>query len=262
MRAAAAALALGLLLAALAPPKSGAIADDRVIVPAAQYPWSAVGRVNSGHGWCSGVLLAPKLVATAAHCLWSHATRRPMLPEALRFVAGWDRGDFLDASVVVAYQVAPQWNFAAMEHYDSAVAAHDWALLELEKPVGDQVGWVALGDGQVAGMRVSAIGYGEDRKHVPTADIGCHLGTQRPEGVWLHDCAAVHGDSGGPVLVWRDGGPVLVAIHVASLGGLGGAVGVTDFHAAAFAKGASKTSHVGPLALPADPAMVARLKGP
>ena len=250
------------LIAALSLPQGGARADERVIVAAAQYPWSAVGRVNSGHGWCSGVLLGPKLVATAAHCLWSHATRRAMLPAALRFVAGWDRGDFLDASVVVAYRVAPQWTFAAMEHYDSVAASHDWALLELEKPVGDQVGWVALGDGQDAGMRVSAIGYGEDRKHVPTADIGCHLRRQLPEGVWLHDCAAVHGDSGGPVLVWRDDGPVLVAIHVASLDGLGGAVGVTDFHAAAMAKGASKTSRVGPMAVPADPEMVARLKGP
>jgi len=252
------------LLLALAP--LTAIADEKLVVPATQYPWSAVGRVNYGHGWCSGVLLGPKLAVTAAHCLWSHASRRQMLPEALRFVAGWDRGDFLDASVVVGYQIAPGWRFADMEHYNAAAAANDWALLELERPVGDQVGWVGLGEGPAANMRVVAIGYGQDRKHVPTADIGCHLLSKRADGGWMHDCAALHGDSGGPVLVWKDGGPLLIGIGVAAFGmsdgrTLGSAVAVTDFKAAALAKGASRSGRPGPLAQPADPAMVGKLTG-
>ena len=205
------------LLLLLLLPAAALAGEERSIVPAAEYPWSAVGRVNYGHGWCSGVLVGPRLAVTAAHCLWNQASGRPMLPGALHFIAGWDRGDFLDASLVTGVTLAPGWHFAGMTHYDADQAANDWALLDLAKPLGDEVGWVAPGEPVAAGTTVFAVGYGMDRKHVPTAHVGCHLLRQLGNGLWLHSCDALHGDSGGPVMVWTRGGPRLEALHVAAL---------------------------------------------
>ncbi|MGE5504858.1 MAG: trypsin-like serine peptidase, partial [Actinomycetota bacterium] len=210
--------------------------------------------VNNGQGaHCSGVMIGPKLAVTAAHCLWNRRTRAPMPVSSLVFVAGWEKGQYLAASRVAKAHTAPGWSFT--EAYGPAPASHDWALLELEEPLGAQVGWIGLGDGPVAGAPVVTVGYGQDRPHVPTAHIGCHVTARRPEGLFLHDCDAVHGDSGGPVMAWRDGGLRLVAIHVATLSSVqrvdGGAVGVQAFADAARRLGAAADTRPGSLSRPA-----------
>ena len=42
--------------------------DDRVLIEKYQYPWSAIGRLNSEiGGFCSATLIAPELILSAAH---------------------------------------------------------------------------------------------------------------------------------------------------------------------------------------------------
>jgi protease YdgD len=236
--------------------------DQRVPVVAAESPWSAVGRVNNGQGaHCSGVMIGRRLAVTAAHCLWNRRTRAPMPVSSLVFVAAWEKGRYLAAAHVAKAHIAPGWSFEAP--YGPSVASHDWALLELDEPLGDQVGWVGLGDGPAAGQPVVTVGYGQDRPHVPTAHIGCTITARRPEGLFLHDCDAVHGDSGGPVMAWREGALKLVAIHVATLSSAervdGGAVGVAEFAETARRLGAATDTRPGSLSLPATMDLAARL---
>ncbi|MGE5547570.1 MAG: trypsin-like serine peptidase [Solirubrobacterales bacterium] len=239
-------------------------ADDRVTVSASEYPWSAVGRLNNGQGaHCSGVLIAPDLAVTAAHCLWNKKTRRPMPPGALHFVAGYERGQYIATATVASVVVSPAWRFDLP--YSPDLAAADWALLKLAEPLGDRAGWIALGTGLSAGQTVTTVGYGQDRKHVPTAHVGCTI-QGRVGPTWAHDCGAVHGDSGGPVIVWQDGSPRLVGIHVATFEragqpALGGAVDAAAFQAEARHLGALAGSRAGAHSKGLDPAMKARLDG-
>ena len=51
--------------------------------------WAAVGRIDLGsRGFCSGTLIAPDVVLTAAHCLYDKATGEPFRPADLTFLAG------------------------------------------------------------------------------------------------------------------------------------------------------------------------------
>jgi hypothetical protein len=182
--------AAGAPLAALAPPPTrmpvGDVAvpvvdrNGRMLVEAMEYPWSAIGRLNTGgRGFCSGVLIGPRLVLASARCLFDAASGRWWPSSDLRFVAGYQRDRSVIHAGVRAYEVAPDFVPGTVNTF--ANLANNWALLSLDTAIGYAAGWLAvqwqdeetrarLADGD--GLLLAA-GYRRGWGNVITVDLEC-----------------------------------------------------------------------------------------
>ena len=190
--------------------------DDRVLVDPTLYPWRAIGRVNrrSG-GHCTGALVAPDKVLTAAHCLWNKRTGAWLKPESLHFVAGYAKGKFVAETKVSAVTVAAG---AAADKAGEFRPETDVALLTLAEPIGKRLGSFALGAAAPGAILVHA-GYSQDKAHALTVHDGCRVLGAAGIALLRHDCDATKGDSGSPLFVREAERFTIVGIHVATTKG-------------------------------------------
>ncbi len=212
--------------------------DDRLTMVSHEYPWSAVGRVNTETGGhCSGVLVGPKVAITAAHCLYDKRKRAFVPPSQVHFVAGYFRKDDEYSGGEVTYQETEYAGHSVAKSYfipedyqegvppTGMIATNDWAFIMLKDDIGTESGWFGVATLDRATLKhflelqipfVQA-GYSKDKKQELTAHINCPFeGFATGLALAVHRCDAVPGDSGSPIFYFEDGLPVLVAIHVAT----------------------------------------------
>jgi|GEM_PF-526975 len=198
--------------------------DDRILVEASEYPWSAIGRFNKRTGGhCTAALVANNVAITSAHCLWNKRTYRFLGPESVVFVGGWSRGNYIAASEAERILIPPKYDAKAPPRLKNVI--HDWAIVILKEPVGRTVGTVGVTSLTKESLRslnndktvfVQA-GYSTDKKHVITAHVGCFIqGWVDGIDVIQHQCDAVPGDSGSPVFMIKDGKVSVIALHAAT----------------------------------------------
>ncbi len=197
--------------------------DDRITVDSREYPWSTIGRLNKRTGGhCTGTLIGPKLVLSAAHCLWNPRTRRYLPPVSLHFVAGWSRGEYLAHSEAAEIIVPPDYRKGPSA---SPRRDRDWALVRLKEDVGKVTGYLgievldreALERHLKAGTAFVQAGYSKDKRHVLTVHAACPMvGFAKGKDLLKHRCDAVPGDSGSPIFLFDGTGFRIAAIHVAT----------------------------------------------
>lgn len=173
-------------------------------------PFAAVGRLDTGDGFCTATLIAPDLVLTAAHCLYagSHEARRA--DSDFIFNAGLRSGRVSAQRGVRASFVHPGYHYGAPDHLERVRT--DLALLRLDRPIIEAVtpfpaGGATAGEGD----RVQVVSYGENREGFASLEEGCAVLAEDP-GVFVLSCSVVQGASGAPVMVASGTGPQIVGV--------------------------------------------------
>lgn len=190
--------------------------DDRQLQESKDYPWAAIGRLNmEENGFCTASLIGPSVALTAAHCLWQKKRKKWMPPHRVHFLAGYNRGDWVAHAAVMSFHVSKNYRPTAGKNQKNA--RHDWAILRLAKPLGQQVGSLAFAPQTYTGQPLAQAGYSQDKAHILSVNQRCQvIRTVTQDRVLYHRCDAVSGDSGSPLFYWAGNVPQVTHIHVAT----------------------------------------------
>lgn len=179
--------------------------DDRVTVDASAAPWNMIGFLDLNDSSCTGVLIGPATVLTAAHCIANEGT---IETPPVEFLAGYDRGANVARSATIGYHVPAGWMNGEQE-------GTDFAFVYLAQPIGDQVGWMdvtglsaaevaAYGEGN--GPEILQAGYSYDQQGVMTGNLACPFVDLGPDSTLIHECDTLQGDSGSPLFIAGENG--------------------------------------------------------
>ncbi len=208
--------AIGTSLAGLV---AGAQILPRARVDIGAAPWTSIGKLQAVAGslreTCTAALIGPRTILTAAHCLFNIRLRRYFPPSSVNFLLGLDGSRFSSATIAESFVVAAGYDPEAPDR----TRGNDWALVSLAAALPHTQPLELAPALPATGTAVMVGGYGQDNPNVLTADMACRLaGSGRDaggHGLLVHDCHAVRGVSGAPLLVRHGAAWVIAGINVA-----------------------------------------------
>ncbi|WP_166418885.1 trypsin-like serine peptidase [Cochlodiniinecator piscidefendens] len=172
--------------------------------------WDAVGRLNIGsNSICSGALIEPDLVLTAAHCLFDRSTGVLRPAHDIEFAAGLRNGR------PTAYRRAV--NISVHEHYRFTTDVrpalnYDLALVRLESPIENvTVTPFLLGAKPAQGAEIGVASYGRDRADTLSLQERCQV-LRRQFATLIMSCDIEPGSSGAPVFEVQNGELRIVSV--------------------------------------------------
>ena len=125
-------------------------------------------------------------------------------PRDVHFLPGYARGQYLGHYRGVGFEAV----------------GNEAMLVRLDRPVAEAPVIIAQRAPGVGGALFQA-GYSNDRGQVLTVDPACRYLGPSPDGYWRHNCEAIAGDSGAPILIDTAEGLAVAAIHIGRRGGAG-----------------------------------------
>jgi V8-like Glu-specific endopeptidase len=177
--------------------------------------WRGVGRVNIGgvrsRSLCTGTLIAPDVVLTAAHCVVHQDTGKPHALGMIHFVAGWNGGEMSGHSTASAVSVHPFYRPGS----EKSSLMSDLALIRLRSPMPPEAAKpFVIAAPPPPGSPILVVSYRRDRAHALTYQDDCVFGA-REGPMLILECPVASGASGAPVLAEIDGEKQVIATLVA-----------------------------------------------
>lgn len=173
--------------------------------------WDAVGKLVMGKkGFCTGALIGPQLVLTAAHCLYDKTTGVQIRPEEIEFMAGFRNGRAVAYRRVSRAVTHPAYRYSAEDMLDRVT--DDLAILELSQPIRlPSLVPFETGATPVEGDAVDVVSYAQYREEAPSIQEACEVLADSREALIL-TCSVDFGSSGAPVFAIRDGVAQVVSV--------------------------------------------------
>lgn len=183
--------------------------DDRVLVDVTQAPWRFMGRLDLASGErCSATLIAPNVIVTAAHCI---ETAFGVNANARFTTASGAHG-----ANVIAYLISAR---SRSTHFANAqtIDGLDWALLRLDRRLGDQVGYAqvrSITEDAAAALSTDLMqaGYSWDTGDNLSGNERCRIVRVFPNQAFAHECDTARGDSGSGFVVRNGEGFDLIGV--------------------------------------------------